>query len=106
MRNPQLKTKFFIATALLIVVFACAAGVRAASRHPAARATETQTPAVMTAMQDELSRSMAALGSADPSVYYLSYTVTDRQFVNVSGSNGALLNSGEDRGRWLEVQSR
>src|SRR5271170_4794698 len=98
MRNPSLNTKFRVGAAFLILTFACGtAGVRAAS-HPAARAMEAQTPVVMTAMQDELDRSMTALGSADPSDYYLSYTVTDRQFVNVSGSNGALLDSSEDRG--------
>jgi TldD protein len=106
MRNPSLNMRFRFGAAFLTAVFAgAAAGVCAAS-HPAARATEAQIPAVMTAMQDELDRSMTALGSADPSDYYLSYTVTDRQFVNVSGSNGALLDSSEDRGRWLEVQSR
>ena len=31
---------------------------------------------------------------------------TDRQLAEVSGSNGALLSSAEDRARWLEVQSR
>ena len=80
------------------------AAVRAAG-HSAAPAGEA-TPPLLTAMQDELDRSMDSLGKADPGVYYLSYTVTDRQAVTVSGSNGALLNSDEQRGRWLEVQSR
>ncbi|HKV03997.1 MAG TPA: metallopeptidase TldD-related protein [Candidatus Acidoferrales bacterium] len=63
-------------------------------------------PPVLTAMQDELGRSMAALSKADPPAYFISYTVSDRQFTQVSGSNGALLSSTEDRARWLEVQSR
>ena len=49
---------------------------------------------------------MAALSTADPAAYFISYIVSDRQYVTVSGSNGALLSSDEDRGRWLEVQSR
>ncbi|MGH9724583.1 MAG: metallopeptidase TldD-related protein, partial [Candidatus Acidiferrales bacterium] len=64
------------------------------------------TPAVLTAMQDEMTRSMAALGKSDPPAYFISYTVADRQYTEVSGSNGALLSSTESRGRWLEVQTR
>jgi TldD protein len=63
-------------------------------------------PPVLTAMQDELGRSMTAFSAADPAAYFISYTVTDRQYTNVSGSNGALLSSSQDRARWLEVQSR
>ena len=57
-------------------------------------------------MQDELDRSMDAMSKADPPVYFISYTVADRQDADVSGSNGALLSSTEDRARWLEVQTR
>ncbi|MGH9699294.1 MAG: metallopeptidase TldD-related protein [Candidatus Acidiferrales bacterium] len=71
-----------------------------------ARAAEAATPAVLTAMQDEMARSMAALGKSDPPAYFISYTVADRQYTEVSGSNGALLSSTESRGRWLEVQTR
>jgi TldD protein len=63
-------------------------------------------PPVLTAMQDELDRSMAALSKTDPPAYFISYTVSDRQYAEVSGSNGALLSSSIDRARWLEVQSR
>src|SRR5579862_9279615 len=63
-------------------------------------------PAVLAAMQQELSRSMTTLSGADPSTYFMSYTVSDREETQVSGSNGALLNSTDDRGRWLEVQTR
>ena len=41
-----------------------------------------------------------------PAVYFISYTLADRQYSSVSGSNGALLSSSDDRGRWLEVQTR
>ena len=77
-----------------------------ATGSAATRAANAPTPPVLTAMQEELDRSMSILPKADPGVYFLSYTVSDRSFTTVSGSNGALLNSTEDRGRWLEVQAR
>jgi hypothetical protein len=86
--------------------FAILALVFAAGLASAGRADQTPTPAVMTALQDELDRSMTALSSSDPPVYFISYTVADRQFSEVSGSNGAVLTSTENRARWLEVQTR
>ena len=85
--------------ALLAAACVCLAAPRPA-------AAPTAQPAVLTAMQDELDRSMTSLSQADPPVYFIGYTVDDRQYVQVSGSNGALLSSSEDRGRWLEVQTR
>ncbi|HXX45808.1 MAG TPA: metallopeptidase TldD-related protein [Candidatus Acidoferrales bacterium] len=74
---------------------------------PAAdRAPDVPNPPVLTAMQAELDRSIAALSKADPPAYFISYTVSDRHYAEVSGSNGALLSSSDDRARWLEVQSR
>ena len=96
-REPRHRA-FLIGAALLATAWACLA----ANRPPQA---QTQ-PAVLTAMQDELDRSLPTLSKADPSDYFISYTVTDRQDADVSGSNGALLSSTEDRGRWLEVQTR
>jgi TldD protein len=61
---------------------------------------------ILSAMQTELDRSMTALSKGDPPVYFISYTLADRQYSSVSGSNGALLSSSDDRGRWLEVQTR
>ena len=57
-------------------------------------------------MQQELDREMAVIGKADPPAYFLSYTVTDSQRSEVTGSNGALLSSQEQRSRWLEGQVR
>jgi len=84
-----------------ITIFAAAFATLAAA-HP----TQAPMPAVLTAMQDELDRSMAAMSKGDPVDYFISYTVADRQYSEVSGSNGALLTSGETRARWLEVQTR
>jgi len=61
---------------------------------------------VLAALQAELERSLKTLGTLDPPAYFIGYTVTDTQRVNVSGSNGALLNSDEGRNRWLEVSVR
>ena len=61
---------------------------------------------VLAALQAELERSLKTLGTLDPPAYFIGYTVTDTQRINVSGSNGALLNSDEGRNRWLEVSLR
>lgn len=92
-----------IGTAILAIACACPAGDVHATHPPA---TAAQTPEILNAMETEIGRSMDALSKADPPVYFISYTVADRQDTNVSGSNGALLTSTEDRERWLEVQSR
>jgi len=61
---------------------------------------------LLAALQAELDRSMKTYGAQDPQAYYIGYTLTDTQRVDVSGSNGALLNSNEDHRRWLEVAVR
>ena len=77
---------------------------------PSAQAGPPDAPAkrspLLAAMQAELGRSVQTFGAQEPPAYYLSYTITDTQRVNVSGSNGALLNSDENRNRWLEVSVR
>jgi TldD protein len=99
MKSEPRHRAFLTGAAVLATAWACLA----ANRPPQAQQTQ---PAVLTAMQDELDRSLPTLSKADPSDYFISYTVTDRQDSDVSGSNGALLSSTEDRGRWLEVQTR
>src|SRR5271156_805431 len=84
------------------ITILAAAFATLAAAHP----TQAPTPAVLTAMQDELDRSMAAISKGDPAAYFISSTVSDRQYSEVSGSNGALLTSTETRARWLEVQTR
>lgn len=61
---------------------------------------------LLAAMQQELEREMAILGKADPVAYFLSYTVTDSERAEVTGSNGALLSSQQAHSRWLEGQVR
>src|ERR1700719_5006682 len=57
-------------------------------------------------MQSELDRSFKTLNTQDPPAYFIGYTITDTQRADVSGSNGALLSSSENRNRWLEVSVR
>ncbi len=73
----------------------CAAGDTAGKPSP-----------LLPAMKTELERSMKTLGAQDPAAYFIGYALTDTQRATVSGSNGALLNSEEDRNRWLEVTVR
>ncbi len=61
---------------------------------------------LLATMRTELERSIKAFQAQDPPAYYIGYTVTDTQRAEVSGSNGALLNSNENRNRWLEVSVR
>jgi TldD protein len=75
-----------------------------------AQAAPPDTPAkrspLLAAMQTELDRSFKTLNAQEPAAYYLGYTITDTQRAEVSGSNGALLSSNENRNRWLEVSVR
>jgi TldD protein len=70
------------------------------------KSSPAAAPPVLTAMQEELDRSFGSMSKADPPAYFISYTVADRQVSEVSGSNGALLSSTDNRARWLEVQTR
>ncbi len=72
----------------------------------AAQPAQAAPSPILGAVQQELDREMAAIGKADPPAYFLSYTVTDSQRSEVTGSNGALLSSQEQRSRWLEGQVR
>ena len=102
MKFEQRCKQFLAGAAVLSTVVLAAAWVGRAAN----RAAQPAGPAVLTAMQAELDRSMAGLSKADPPVYFIRYTLSDRQYTQVSGSNGALLSSSEERSRWLEVQTR
>jgi len=100
MKSKYRRSISLTATALLAMAWTCLAANR-----PPDKPADAQ-PAVLTAMQQELDRSFATLSKADPPAYFISYTLSDRRYADVSGSNGALLSSTEDRGRWLETQTR
>ncbi len=90
------------AAAVVAAASVCFAGT-GSRRAPQGAAS---LPPVLQAMQDELQRSVDAYGKADPPSYFISYTLSDLDSAEVSGSNGALLSSDETRDRWLEVQTR
>ncbi len=96
--TPTHRAKLFFRSIAILVA--------AAGSLAAAKAAQAPTPPVLVAMKEELDRSMAAMSGADPAAYFISSTVADRQYSEVSGSNGALLTSTETRARWLEVQTR
>ncbi len=80
-----------------------AAGVPAGAQRKAADAPKSP---LISAMEQELERSLSVLGQQKPPAYYIGYTVTDQQRAEVSGSNGALLHSIAGRTRWLETRVR
>jgi TldD protein len=94
------------AAGILSVVFAAAPVINTAAPFPNGVQSEAKRSPILASMQAELERSFQALSQQDPKAYYIGYTVTDTQRAEVSGSNGALLNSNESRNRWLEVALR
>jgi TldD protein len=93
--------------AFATIAFFCPAAVEVAKAGPPAppEAQAKRSP-LLAAMQAEIDRSFKLLSEQNPKAYYMGYTVTDTQRAEVSGSNGALLNSNEVRNRWLEVSVR
>ena len=106
----NLKIKF---SALAVSVLAVAAsawafprGPKPAKPQPQPRPQTVAESPLLGVMGAELERSMPVLTKADPPAYFINYTVTESQRTNVSGSNGALLDSSETRNRWFEAQVR
>lgn len=93
----------FLCGVTLLVSLGSAYAPPALAAPPDAQAKRSP---LLAALQAELERSMKALSKQDPAAYYMGYTVTETQRIDVSGSNGALLNSSEARNRWLEVSVR
>src|SRR6266478_1702485 len=89
---------------LILLATLALASVQAA--HAAPPDAQAKRSPLLAALQAELERSMKTLGALDPPAYYMGYTITETQRADVSGSNGALLNSNEARNRWLEVSVR
>lgn len=76
----------------------------AATARPAASSTASQT--LLGVMEKELTRAKAELGKLDPAPYFLSYSVSDHALLNVSASQGALLNSTNLHVRYGAVHTR
>ena len=106
MKSKLSVTRFALSLALGTVLAAAGpslAATRAAQKPDKNPATKS---VLLTAMEQELERSLTALKAADPPAYFISYNVTEQQRSEVQGSNGALLSSQEVRNRWLETTVR
>src|SRR5437879_13101918 len=73
---------------LLVLTSVCLA--EAVVSLPQGTSQSAAASPVLAAMDEELGRSMAVLGKADPPAYFIDYTVTETQPAEVTGSNGAL----------------
>src|SRR5882757_1530342 len=79
--------------------------VSAASSALAVAKGSAQLP-LLGVMEKELGRAKTELGKLDPAPYFLSYSVSDHELVNVAASQGALLNSTVLRVRYGAVHTR
>jgi TldD protein len=95
-----------ILAALGLAAVLLPATARLAHAAPPPDTSTAKRSPLLAAMQTELDRSVKVLGAQDPPAYYIGFTITDTNRVNVSGSNGALLSSDENRNRYLEVSVR
>jgi len=95
----------FFAGALVSLAIAGALKNSAVAATPPDAPQAKRSP-LLAVMQGELDRSYKTLSTQDPPAYFIGYTITDTQRADVSGSNGALLSSSENRNRWLEVAVR
>ena len=96
---------YFIASAVLALTSAATLKIPATAATPPDAPQAKRSP-LLAVMQGELDRSIKTLSAQDPPAYFIGYTITDTQRADVSGSNGALLTSNENRNRWLEVSVR
>ena len=77
------------------------------SCHPAILPSAIAADAVFSAMEKELARSKAGLAHAEKApLYYLGYTITDRDVVSESATLGALDRESQDHWRTLDVDVR
>jgi len=108
-RTPLRKSKRIWAGAVvpaLILAAGAALGPGAAQAGPPDATPVGKPSPLLGAMKTELDRSFKTYGAQDPAAYFIGYTITDTQRAEVSGSNGALLSSAENRNRWLQVSVR
>jgi predicted Zn-dependent protease len=94
-----------VATLLVLIIAVGAApssGSIARHRAPVDRAASP----VLTAMQQELARSMETLKARPLPAYFMSYEITERRSVSVQGAFGTLSSSNDSRSRSLGVDLR
>jgi TldD protein len=68
--------------------------------------TTAQPSVVLTAMKDEMSRSLAALQKEPVPPYFLSYEITETETVNVRATFGTLTSSNQGRRRAVDIDLR
>lgn len=73
---------------------------------PGMAAAQDKPDVVLTAMKQELARSMQNLKKAPVAPYFLSYEVTDNHAIQISASFGALTSSTDHRTRTLDIDLR
>jgi len=80
---------------ILFAILAPTAGVLSPTPVSAANsaAPASSSQPLLDVMEKELGRAKTELGKLDPAPYFLSYSVSDHELVNVAASQGALLNS-------------
>src|SRR5206468_2956120 len=72
-------------------------------------ATDVNVPkqdTTLATIRAELQRSQKRLVTRTPAPYFVGYSVSDVEFVQVSASNGAIENASHNRARWLDVSVR
>jgi TldD protein len=62
--------------------------------------------ATLTAIRASLQDSQKRLAADNPAPYFIGYSVTDVEYVQVSASNGAIESTSRNRSRWLDVSVR
>jgi predicted Zn-dependent protease len=70
------------------------------------QASASAEPPLLSIMQQELDRAMAALGKADPPAYFVSYSVTEVVGSAIIANNGAITNAPSRRERVASISVR
>jgi len=103
----------FCARALMRAALCCFVAAQLAGFFPVFAASDSgveqkKTPAdpVLKTMQSELARASSELAKADPSPYFLSYTVYDQDLVVLVGAYGSLLTDAALQRREADVTMR
>ena len=106
--NPMSKQKAFLVTSLLFLstTIISATDKKDDKNTPAKPAHAPASQMVLDTMQAELDRGRTELAKADPSPYFISYTVNDRDSLTIAGSQGTILNSQNNRSRFADVSMR
>jgi TldD protein len=76
------------------------------TRSRARSANANPEPPLLSIMQQELDRAMAALGKADPAAYFVSYSVTELVSSAIIASNGAIVSTPSRHERVASISVR